>query len=131
MDLLYPTKNIGWVIEESYPVGVKFETKTHRIIVDHICLTEYGEYYITYRAKTKFKYIRSASNLNYSLVAISSESESDEWGNTVTSGSFGEKGYIMFEWPYDDKVDLHCGNKWNLDSQEAVVIELNLEEYWR
>ncbi len=118
LDVLYPSQNIGWRVEEAYPVRAKFETKTHKVTIDHVCRTEHNQFYITYRAKTKLDYLRSVSG-NSTLFCIVDEEEN----TSITWGRFGEKGYCMFDWPEDDILSLQIEN--------GRCIELDLGGYWK
>lgn len=101
---------------ETYPLDMVLELSTHKVRLDNICINEDGDYYLTYRAWTKYSYSRAGwSSGLFSLV--------DSNGSYLKSSGFsssGRYGYDKFDRPEDGMLYLH--------TRDGQVIEINLNE---
>lgn len=117
--MLTPTK-----IEESvemYPIKMDLEIPTHWVKLDNICVDDYGQHRLTYRAWRKLSYSRAgwSSDLFYL------ENDSGSYlptGVIESNNLLGCYGAKDFEWPEDGILQLKLKG-----SDE--IIEIDLEEY--
>ncbi len=101
---------------EIYSLDMDLELPTHKVRLDNICVNETGDYYLTYRAWTKYSYSRAgwSSELFYPQ-----DSNGNYLGRTAFSSS-GRYGYKEFERPEDGILYLR--------TRDGQLIEINLNE---
>ena len=102
--------------EKIYSLDMELELSTHKVWLDNICVNEDGEYYLTYRARTKYSYSRAgwSSELFYLQ---------DGSGKYLGQSSFSSSdryGYKEFKRPEDGMLYLR--------TRDGQLIEINLNE---
>ncbi|MBP3594286.1 MAG: hypothetical protein J6J44_07130 [Lachnospiraceae bacterium] len=102
--------------EKNYSLDMELELSTHKVRLDNICVNEKGDYYLTYRAWTKYSYSRAgwSSELFYLQ-----DSNGKYLGKSGFS-SGGRYGYKEFAWPEDGLLYLR--------TRDDQLIEINLNE---
>ena len=104
----------------TYSLKIELEVPTHKVVVDNICIDDSGDYAITYRAWTNYRYSRSGMSSQFFYLE-NSAGEAINAGGWDKTSYIGRYGYMDFEKPEDGIVHLVCSNG------ETIVIDL--EEY--
>lgn len=106
---------------EMYPIKIDFEIPTHRVKLDNICVDDYGQYRLTYRAWRKLSYSRAgwSSDLFYLENDSGSYLSTGVMESNNLLGCYGAKD---FEWPEDGILRLKLKGT-------DEIIEIDLEEY--
>ncbi len=106
---------------EEIDLGITLNIPTHRVKIDKICLSKYGDYYITYRSWTKFNYSRAGCSSYLFYVE-------DRNGNELTTGGaysshsiFGAYGGKKINFPED--------HFFYIVTKDGQKISINLEDY--
>lgn len=117
--MITPTKVENSV--ETYSIDIEFEIPTHRAKLDNICVDDYGQYWLTYRAWRKLSYSRAgwSSDLFY---IESADGKYFHTGGTESNSFIGCYGVRGFEWPEDGILRLKLKGT-------DEIIEIDLEEY--
>jgi len=102
--------------EKIYSLDMELELSTHKVRLDNICVNKKGDYYLTYRAWTKYSYSRTgwSSELFYLQ---------DGNGKYLGQSSFSSSdryGYKEFKRPADGMLYLR--------TKDGQLIEINLDE---
>ena len=111
------------VVENSeviIPLDIKFDVDTHYVTLNDICVSDKGEYMITYRSWTNYFYSRTGwSN---SLFAIE-DKNGEYWATSGSSsnGPLGSIGYKKFEWPENGIL--------NIKTSVDEFFSIDLKEY--
>jgi len=100
-------------------LDIDLEIPSYKIYLDSIGHSEYGYYYITYRARTKWKYSRAGWSSN--LFNIEDSEGNILGGYSASHSLLVSYGTKQFDWPEDDTLYLRCP-----DGTELI---LNLKEY--
>ena len=102
---------------EIYPVDYEVDTLNYKVVFDNICLSEEGEYFITYRS------FRTFSNSRACLYQLNINVKSENGFNTIRRGgsifTFGGYGYIQFEFPEDGLLEVNI-----LDNDYKFILDL-------
>lgn len=101
---------------EIYPVNMVLELPTHKVWLDNICVSEEGEYYLTYRAWTKYSYSRAG----WSTELFYPQDSSGKYLGQSGFSSSGRYGYKEFAWPE--------GGILYLRTKDGQLIEIDLNE---
>lgn len=104
----------------AYSLAIELEVPTHKVVVDAICVDDSGNYAITYRAWTNYRYSRAGWSSEFFYLE-NSAGESIEAGGWNRTSYIGRYGYMDFVKPEDGIVCLVCSNG------ETIVIDM--EEY--
>lgn len=101
---------------ETYPVNMVLELPTHKVRLDNICISEKGDYYLTYRAWTKYSYSRAG----WSSELFYPQDSSGKYLGKSGFSSSGRYGYKEFERPEDGIL--------YLSTRDGQLIEININE---
>lgn len=104
---------------ETYPVNMVLELPTHRVYLDNICINETGDYYLTYRAWTKYSYSRAG----WSTELFYPQDSSGKYLGQSGFSSSGRYGYKEFKRPEDGLLYLR--------TRDGQLIEIDLNEVIR
>lgn len=102
--------------EKSYSLDMDLELSTHKVRLDNICINKKGDYYLTYRARTKYSYSRAG----WSSELFYLQDSSGKYLGKSGFSSGGRYGYKEFAWPEDGMLYLR--------TKDGQLIELNLNE---
>lgn len=101
---------------ETYPLNMDLELSTHKVRLDNICVNEKGDYYLTYRAWTKYSYSRAG----WSSELFYPQDSSGKYLGQSSFSSSGRYGYKEFKRPEDGTLYLR--------TRDGQLIEINLNE---
>ena len=105
---------------ETYSVDMDVKLNSHHLKLDNICLTENGQYYITFREWVKWDYSRITRRMG-SFWVTDQNGEYNSGISRYSSGFGMGEGCIEFEWPKDGIL--------HMNTVDGKQIEIELEEY--
>lgn len=101
---------------EIYSLDMELELSTHKVWLDNICINKEGDYYLTYRARTKYSYSRAG----WSSELFYLQDGSGKYLGQSGFSSSGRYGYKEFKRPEDGMLYLR--------TRDGQLIEINLNE---
>jgi len=106
---------------EEIDLDITLDISTHRVKIDKICLSEYGDYYITYRSWTKFNYSRAGCSSYLFNVEDTNGIVLTSGGGYSSHSPFGEYGGKSINFLEDPFFYIVTAN--------GQKIPINLEDY--
>lgn len=104
---------------KSYSLDMELDLPTHKLRLDNICVNEEGDYYLTYRAWTKFSYSRSG--WAFELFSVeSSDGKYPRSGGFRSHSFWGFYGYVRFHQPEDGILYVRA--------KDNTLLEIDLNE---